>query len=690
MKNKHTVILLIFCLIHISLFSQDNTSADYWDQLHYALKYKIDKNFDEPPNKAPLEEYLYWIRQKGEDLKEVKEAFQELNVHYNSDPDNEVYKKWMNKFYYLVLNAEGSGNSTVTGAVMTHMRQKCISYSSIYIRIVREIGRQIYTAAIEAGFDPASPVEMSNCLINCAIGLLESDRYGFSLYRNRERVYGYFDEEGILNDDNLDFVDISCVRRGRFSVNVEGEPAKDLVYAFSEAGEIMDECDWWGFSGERQDAEDLLVEYYKDALCKKPPHQVDMGHKFYRELAQERNLKEAVDYNNGFYGILFGKVEVEESAVKKPAPGARVVVQSIDERWETVADGNGEYRFGKVILHKHCSPFRIWAEYEGDRVYDKYKGILDEPDPSASLQKNLLIKSSKQVIWTGTIELEITETYNCDVTEQTGEHGSKRTMAGDHKRLVADILVGTTDFDLPAVGNSIDGKLEYLSGQVTLNMKEDHTINGNAGRTQCHNSGTGRWEWVSPGNWSTRHETQAAQAYCDLNLEETVLNLLITKKTLADKSAVDNMQQELVALQSRLQNAVNSRDMKAVEQIKGEMRNLAQGGQSTGNIPIVARIELSTELRNYPVYTTYERKVFNVCTGEYEENESRAETLEMPLLPPFGALMEGMYIREKNGNDRIEASINDTQPLYKMFGSDVCPKAIVTIKGNIYLERMKK
>jgi hypothetical protein len=62
----------------------------------------------------------------------------------------------------------------------------------------------------------------------------------------------------------------------------------------------------------------------------------------------------------------------------------------------------------------------------------------------------------------------------------------------------------------------------------------------------------------------------------------------------------------------------------------------------------------------------------------------------MPILPPFGCQMEGMYMRGKNGNDRIDASIKDTQTVYKMFGSDVCPEATVTVSGSIYLERMKK
>jgi hypothetical protein len=94
--------------------------------------------------------------------------------------------------------------------------------------------------------------------------------------------------------------------------------------------------------------------------------------------------------------------------------------------------------------------------------------------------------------------------------------------------------------------------------------------------------------------------------------------------------------------------------------------------------------------KNYPVYTTYERKVYNVCTGDYEENESRSETLEMKLITPLTVEMESQYTRDENGNDRIDASINDKTNIYKMFGSGICPEATVTVSGSIYLERMKK
>jgi len=380
--------------------------------------------------------------------------------------------------------------------------------------------------------------------------------------------------------------------------------------------------------------------------------------------------------------ITFNETDPEGSKYPVKGRDIDVKISGLEDGKITPENGYTTNSEGKVILDykagSNDKKITITASYQPVDYPDKVTGsgfVNIIPDDFA---------------WVGIIELELTQTYNCDVTEQTGEYGSKRTMAGDHKKILTDILIGMTDFDLPAVGNSIDGKLQYLSGQVTLNMSENHTTSWDAGRTQCHNNISGRWEWVSPGNWGSRHETWAGQAYRDVNMEEAVLNLLITKKSLSDKSAVDDMQKELAVLQSRLQNAINSKDMKSVEQIKGEMRNLAQGGENSGDIPVKAVIEISFGVKNYPVYTTYERKVYNVCLGEYEENESRAETLEMPILPPFGCQMEGIYIMGQNGNDRIDVSINDTKQVYKEFGSGTCPKATLTVKGSIYLERISK
>ena len=290
--------------------------------------------------------------------------------------------------------------------------------------------------------------------------------------------------------------------------------------------------------------------------------------------------------------------------------------------------------------------------------------------------------------WTGTIDLEITQTFICDVEEPTGELSTKSILAGDHKITYANITIGLSDFNLPVNGSSAGAKLQFISGQVTVNMSEEHTVDGRSGRTQCHNDGTGRWEWVSPGNWTTSHETMTSQAYTDI--EDGGLNLLIAKEMLGDEEAMGNMQQQMAEMQARLQAAYNGMDKEAMEKMKGEMRNMVQGDQNDATIPVKAVINISFGARNYPVYTSRERKAYNVCTGEYEENESRSETIEMPLILPFGAEMKGEYTRGRDGNDRIEATIEETKPFSAMFGSGTsCPEGTITIKGNITLERNK-
>jgi hypothetical protein len=120
------------------------------------------------------------------------------------------------------------------------------------------------------------------------------------------------------------------------------------------------------------------------------------------------------------------------------------------------------------------------------------------------------------------------------------------------------------------------------------------------------------------------------------------------------------------------------------------MRNMMQGNQGSSSIPVKVALNISTGSIYYPVYATYERKAFDVCSGDFDENESRSETLEMPLALPLGAEMKGLYTRDDKGNDRIEASIKDSQPYYVTFGSGICPEGIMTITGNITLERHKE
>lgn len=678
MINKSVLFLTLLIITGELLYSQQSE----YDQ----LKAKIEAEDGEPHSDGAVskdfDEYIHWLGVKAADRDHARDLASKYSMEGNP--------YWEERFLNLVELAQESGESTLwmadylflrirtkTGGIAGDNWKDAVFKADYY-------GKRLYQRAAELSFDSDYIRESVRCLMRFA--LADVERGGVALYYGREMEHGtQYDSEGNLLMPDMDF-NILCLPRSAFHMVSEGRQLAPVDKGLSWVEEIREICDWFQLF-EYNEGTDLMNQFLLDFLCD-DKHNSDKNLQWYLSLAQKYKLEKSENHIMGFYGTLYGKVEVQEGEEVKDAPEAKVQVTDDNKYLKANADENGNYVIKKAPLHCNCPPLPISAEYQGDRVDSKYQGKLSEPDPESRQKKDLLIAGSG-FAWIGNINLEITETYNCDVEQQTGEISNRRTMAGDHKSTVADILIGMSDFDLAANGTSTGAKLQYLSGQVTLNMSEDHSINGNAEKTQCHNSGSGKWEWVSPGNWSTRHETMAGQAYCDINIEDAVLNLLIAKKALGDKSAADNMQQQLAEIQSKLQEAINSKDMKAVEQIKGEMRNMMQGDQNTSSIPIIARIELSVGIRNYPVYTTYERKVYNVCTGEYEENESRSETLEMPILPPFGTQMEGLYTRDENGNDRIDVSINDTQPLYKTFGSGVCPEAAVTVKGNIYLERRK-
>jgi len=285
-----------------------------------------------------------------------------------------------------------------------------------------------------------------------------------------------------------------------------------------------------------------------------------------------------------------------------------------------------------------------------------------------------------------------------------------RVFADDKRRTIADIEIELTDFDLPKLGTSAGAKLQNISGMVTVDMQENQVLESNHEKTQCHNDISGRWEWVSPGNWEFLHETMAGHA--TLEIRDGGLNLLIVKEMLGDKDAMQNMQQKYNDIMSNVLVSSNimdyepdlepdnvnsmynpgalSMDKQALEKLKDDMRDLMQGEQNTTEIPIKVSLTILTPgNRNYSVSTTHIRKAYDVCKGEQYENENRHEIIQLPLMPPVSAEMKGSYTLGKNGNDRIDASIDDLQPYHATFGSDICPDGTIIIKGTILLERNK-
>ena len=62
----------------------------------------------------------------------------------------------------------------------------------------------------------------------------------------------------------------------------------------------------------------------------------------------------------------------------------------------------------------------------------------------------------------------------------------------------------------------------------------------------------------------------------------------------------------------------------------------------------------------------------------------------MPLVAPLGAEFKGSFTRGDKGQDKIKASILETETSRGNFYSDKCPEKIITIKGEVILERNKE
>jgi hypothetical protein len=172
-------------------------------------------------------------------------------------------------------------------------------------------------------------------------------------------------------------------------------------------------------------ATELMDMYLQDALCL-----MKKGHRWYIKLAEMYRLANAKKYIEGFYAILYGKVEIEAKGKRVPAAYA-VVTVTIPLDGETITvetDSEGNYEMKDVLLHKDCSPFKITAEHAKDKIVDSFDGPLEEPDPSYRHEKNLTIRKGDLLC---TISYDITwedKSYDSDGSLHTREYGSISVM----------------------------------------------------------------------------------------------------------------------------------------------------------------------------------------------------------------------------------------------------------------------
>jgi hypothetical protein len=290
--------------------------------------------------------------------------------------------------------------------------------------------------------------------------------------------------------------------------------------------------------------------------------------------------------------------------------------------------------------------------------------------------------------WNGSFNIEVTKQFQCNVQEKTSEIGHEEIRANDEQTQKVNITISMDDFDLAIDFSAISNLIREASGEIQCMISEDHFTAGRSEKTQCHKEGGGggySWEWVSPGNWNTNHETLTGQASRTIKKENIIL--LIVKDTVFNKEAMENLEN----LQQQMQEVAKNKDYAAIQELSDQMIGMIQGDQDNKVIPVRIRIEIVFDLtKKDPITSNYEYKCYNVCLGRYKEDESGSNTIEASIAEPMGVEMKGTYIRGKDGRDTITATINMTENSYCMFYTGRCPDATTTINGQINLERLRK
>lgn len=438
---------------------QVNFEAEY-----NRLRALVDEHEPEPRgNPSFLEPYLQAMELKAQDRDQVDSLLQQLNVLSHQSPNDEEIAALMSKFFLLRERAQESGNGTVREAGMKFMRWGSGTLNDDWrtaTAVLQRDGRRIYLKAQETGFDTFDTLERAKCMLRFSYTDIE---FGdTAIWVDRDAFLGGYDQQGFQVLPQV-IADDMCMRRNETTVTDEGRPGFPMADALEDTKLIRDEAEWWQLDGERQDVVDLENDYYEDALCEQPPHQGKLGHDYFRDLAEEHELDESVEHNEGFYGTLYGIVEVEMPDGRQPAPNARVTVKSGDESWTATADDEGNYEIADIILHDDCSPHDISAEYEGDRTDDTYDGPLEEPEEGARHRKDLLIIPSAVWVWTGTLDMGTNQEQHCDVSvEERGAHSSLSEHRTHAQTVSAQIY-----------GNAVD-----LPGALSIGMSRDMNVTG--------------------------------------------------------------------------------------------------------------------------------------------------------------------------------------------------------------------
>ena len=659
--RKYLLILKIIwiALISICFYSKTFAQTDLATKFYYYSSL-VEERYNEPVGSPKhLEPYLRWMDIKAKDRDEINKLLEEANRRSHLNPSDEQLKKWTQEYFLLHKKAQESGNSTAEGgAIMLLGIENHDNFMSA-LQNIQHFGRPLFLKAKESKFSTNMIRGKAKCMLNFVIGDIECSVSGGGLYRDCDIEFGYIGEDGYHRIPDRDF-DVLCEPRSEFVTYSQGDPQQKSDWAFGWMYYVREEAQWWEFQGEFADAEDLMNQYNEDTLCKNPPNVFNKGHKFYVDLAEKYKFDECIRYNKGFYGKVYGKVEILQEGKKLDAPFAIVTIKDKSQTWNATADKNGNYEIPNVILHKECGPFDISATFEGERVDEKYEGILVKPDTTARLKKNLLIKSFKHFSWSGSLMISVTEDYGCSQHEKT-EHGIiKELNESMKKNRSITMSIWSGEFTVPPLGVSTVFSDDFGGmGVASTNYNEDSRM---------------RWEHTKgacPGTIIFRTNTSEGSAGCNLDQNNLVISIarnMSVVKNIADKMSNANPN-DLANMQKELESM------------------MTQADEADSELDVVVQINLMC------MGTVINEEKYDKESTCQDNDEPRINigSVEVPLIGPMAFNLKGSYTKGKRGDDIISATFSKkyTKPTGKGKGEfeENCPEIEVIENCTLYLAR---
>jgi len=343
-----TIFILAIFLMPVSGSAQSQEQRDDWDLNLVLLHNAIEITHPQlPKNARDVQSYLDAMEIDAEDRKLAYKYAQEAQA-----AKNDFY---YSKFMDLAERAQDNGNEILMKA-------------NIDAYVLAE-GRCVgYHCWCEWGF--------------------RSEYNGIQLFQKAQALS--FDQE-ITRGQVRYLMNLSMDKMESQGPWVGGEPAPRPDPELHGIDHFVREiCLTFKLQAEYDRATEIMNRYLIEVLCKLS----SLGHQYFLDLANQYKLERAKRHIEGFYGFVMGKVEVDLGDGPKPARGATVkVIDPHDDReWSATADNSGDYVIEKAILHKKCSPFRVIAEFEGDKKEESIEGPLDNPNPAYWFEKNFLFK----------------------------------------------------------------------------------------------------------------------------------------------------------------------------------------------------------------------------------------------------------------------------------------------------------